>query len=121
MREYAKTFKDFLVWQKAHNLVLEVYTLTGSFPRSELYGLTSQFRRASVSVAANIAEGFRKRGKADKIRFYNTSQGSLEEVRYYWILAKDLGYTNNSQLIRIIGEVSKLLDAYIKSILNSDF
>ena len=99
MRESAKTFEDLLVWQKAHNLVLEVYTLTGSFPRSELYGLTSQFRRASVSVAANIAEGFRKRGKADKIRFYNISQGSLEEVRYYSILAKDLGYTKSAQLI----------------------
>jgi four helix bundle protein len=83
MREPAKTFEDLVVWQKAHQFVLAVYRVSRSFPRSETYGLTSQFRRAAVSVAANIAEGFRKRGKADKIRFLNIAQGSLEESRYY--------------------------------------
>jgi len=88
----AKTFEDLIVWQKAHQFVLEVYRFTDSFPKTEVYGLTSQLRRAAVSIAANIAEGFKKNGKIDKARFMNTSQGSTEECRYYLILAEDLGY-----------------------------
>jgi len=80
MREPAKTFEDLVVWQKAHQFVLAVYRLSRTFPRAETYGLSSQFRRAAVSIAANIAEGFRKRGKADKLRFLNIAQGSLDEA-----------------------------------------
>ena len=87
MREPARTFQDLIVWQKAHQFVLQVYTATRDFPREEVYGLTSQFRRGAVSIAANIAEGFRKLGPADKSRFLNTSEGSLDECRYYLILA----------------------------------
>jgi four helix bundle protein len=79
MSKSARTFEDLIVWQKAHRFVLAVYRMSQTFPRSEIYGLSSQFRRAAVSIAANIAEGFRKRGKADKLRFYNIAQGSLEE------------------------------------------
>ena len=82
-REPAKSFQDLRVWQEAHDLVLDVYRFTAAFPKSELYGLTSQLRRAAVSIPANIAEGFKKRGKPDKARFLNTAQGSLEECRYY--------------------------------------
>ena len=78
----AQSFQDLLVWQKSHALALLVYRLTGSFPRHELYGLASQMRRAAVSVPANIAEAFKKRGRADKARILNISQGSLEELRY---------------------------------------
>jgi four helix bundle protein len=78
----AQRFQDLLVWQKSHALVLSVYKLTASVPRHELFGLTAQMRRAAVSVPANIAEGFSKRGRADKARFMNTAQGSLEELRY---------------------------------------
>jgi four helix bundle protein len=120
MREPAKTFEDLVVWQKAHQFVLAVYRVSRAFPRSETYGLTSQFRRAAVSVAANIAEGFRKRGKADKIRFLNIAQGSLEESRYYVILARDLDYGDVAELRTLLEEVSKLLDAYLRAILNSD-
>jgi four helix bundle protein len=91
-RSPAKTFVDLLVWRKAHEYVLSVYKLTSTFPRQEVYGLCSQMRRAAVSIPANIAEGFRKRGKADKARFMNTAEGSVEESRYYLILAGDLGY-----------------------------
>ena len=94
-RKPAKTFQDLLVWQKAHQFVVEVYQLTQKFPKYEMYGLTSQFRRVSMSVPANIAEGFRKRSKADKIRYLNISQGSLEEARYYLILTKDLEYAKS--------------------------
>jgi len=79
--------------------------------------LTSQFRRAAVSIAANIAEWFRKSGKADKLRFFNIAQGSIEESRYYLILVEDLEYGDVSKLSPLIGEVSKLLDAYMNSIL----
>jgi four helix bundle protein len=120
MRKPAKTFKGLIVWQKAHEFVLDVYDYTKDFPKSELYGLTSQFRRAAVSIAANIAEGFKKRGKKDKARFMNISQGSLEECRYYIILSKDLGYGNQSELDDKLQDVSKLIDAYSKAILNSD-
>ncbi len=95
-RESAKNFQDLIVWQKAHQMVLEVYRLSSNFPKTETYGLTSQLRRATVSVPANIAEGFRKRGLADKIRFLNIAQGSLEESRYYLILANDLEYGDTS-------------------------
>ena len=116
----AAKFEDLIVWQKAHKFVLAVYCLSRTFPRSETYGLSSQFRRGAVSIAANIAEGFKKRGRADKLRFYNIAQGSLEESRYYIILARDLGYGDVSELSLLLEEVSKLLEAYSQAILNSD-
>ncbi len=116
----SKKFTDLIIWQKAHQFVLKVYKLTKTFPKDETYGLIQQFRRASVSIPANIAEGFRKRGKNDKVRFLNISEGSLEECKYYLILSKDLEYTiDNSVLTNLAEEVSKLLDAYSKAILSS--
>jgi len=94
--------------------------LSRTFPRSETYSLSSQFRRAAVSIAANIAEGFKKRGKADKLRCYNIARGSIEESRYYLILAKDLEYGDVSGSNQLLEEVSKLLEAYSQAILNSD-
>ena len=91
-REPARSFEDLIVWQKSHALVLEVYKRSKGFPKEETYGLRSQLRRACVSVPGNICEGFKKRGPLDKIRFMNMAQGSLEESRYYLILAHDLGY-----------------------------
>lgn len=116
MTQPAKTFEDLLAWQKAHSFVLAVYRLSAVFPKYELYGLTSQLRRAAVSIAANIAEGFRKRGNADKVRFFNIAQGSLEECRYYLILINDLEYGNISEANLLLEETSKLLTAYSISI-----
>ena len=82
----AQTFQDLLVWQKAHNFVLGIYALTTGLPKPETYGLSLQMRRAAVSIPANIAEGFRRRGKADKARFMNIAEGSVEECRYFLIL-----------------------------------
>lgn len=96
-REPARSFKDLVVWQKAHQFVPSVYKSSYDFPKEELYGLTSQLRRAAVSIAANIAEGFKKRSVADKLRFFNIAQGSLEECRYYLILVQDLQYGPESQ------------------------
>jgi four helix bundle protein len=116
----ARTFQDLLVWQKAHEIVLEVYALTAVFPKPETYGLSLQMRRAAVSIAANIAEGFRRRGKADKARFLNMAEGSVEECRYFLILAKDLGYADTQKLFATLEEVSRLLSAYTAAILASD-
>jgi four helix bundle protein len=116
MRAPAKTFEDLVVWQKAHQFVLAVYRLSRMFPRSEIYGLSSQFRRAAVSIAANMAEGFRKRGNADKVRFLNIAQGSIEESRYCLILARDLDYGDVSAQRILLEEVSKLLEAYSNAI-----
>jgi four helix bundle protein len=119
-RNPAKTFEDLIVWQEAHEFVLGVYRFTDSFPKSELYGLTSQLRRAAVSIAANIAEGFKKTGKADKARFFNTSQGSIEECRYYLVLSRDLNYGDPKDLGLLLDEVSKLLTSYRRAVLTSD-
>ena len=114
MRNPARKFEDLIVWQKAHAFVLAVYSLTSSFPKTELYGLTSQFRRAAVSVPANIAERWRRKGIADKNKFYNISQASLEECRYYLLFAKDFEYGENSKANSFSEELSKLFTAYIK-------
>ena len=117
MRTPAKSFQDLIVWQKAHAFVLQVYAATRKFPKEELYGLTSQFRRAAVSIPANIAEGFRKHSKQDKARFLNISEGSLEECRYYLILARDLGWLDKATLWESSEEVARLLNAYRSAIL----
>jgi four helix bundle protein len=118
-REPAKSFQDLIVWQKAHQFVLAVYNYSDYFPQKEVYGLTSQFRRAAISIAANIAEGFKKKGRTDKARLMNIAQGSLEECRYYLILAKDLGYGDHPELLPQLEEVSKLLEKYTAAILDS--
>jgi len=115
----ARTFQDLLVWQKAHRFVLEVYTFTAMLPKQETYGLSLQMRRAAVSIPANIAEGFRRRSKADKARFMNMAEGSVEECRYFLILAKDLGYGDTQELSAALQEVSRLLNAYSAAILTS--
>jgi len=119
-RPAARTFQDLLVWQKAHEFVMVVYRYSAAFPKAETYGLASQFRRAAVSVPANIAEGFRKSGRQDKVRFMNIAQGSLEECRYYLILARDLEYGDNKVLMPLLEEVSRMLDSYAKAILTPD-
>jgi four helix bundle protein len=115
--QIAQSFENLIIWQKAHLLVLDIYNFTNLFPGPEIYGLTSQFRRAAVSVPANIAEGFKKNGLADKVRFMNIAQGSLEECRYYLILANDLKYGDSTQLLLKLDNVSKLLEAYSVSII----
>jgi len=101
------------------NLYCPFYRISANFPKQEVYGLTSQFRKASVSIPANIAEGYVKKSKADKMRFFNMAQGSLEESRYYCILVKDLDYGDTKALLLQIDEVGKLLNTYVKKIKDS--
>jgi four helix bundle protein len=112
----SKRFEDVEVWRKAHAWVLDIYKFTEGFPKHELFGLTSQLRRAAVSVPANFAEGFKKRGLADKIRIYNIAQGSLEECRYFLILARDLQYGDSNSLLHSLEEISKMLESYSRAI-----
>ena len=111
----SRSFEDVELWKKAHAWVLEIYRFTETFPRHELFGLTSQLRRAAVSVPGNFAEGFKKTGRADKVRFYNIAQGSLEESRYYLILARDLNYGDSEQLIDSAKEIGRMLASYARS------
>ena len=114
--EKSNSFQQLLVWQKAHQFVLKLYKQTEFFPKAELYGLTSQYRRAAVSVAANIAEGYKKKDYKNKINFLNISQSSLEECKYYIILARDLNYFFDETLEPLSDEVAKLLNSYLKAI-----
>jgi four helix bundle protein len=119
-RAPAKSFEELIVWQKSHQMVLAVYRYSATFPKMETYGLVSQMRRAATSVPANIAEGFRRQGAADKVRMLNIAEGSLEECQYYLILAKDLGYGSDPELANLSDEVGRLLTTYRKAILASN-
>jgi len=113
----AKRFEDLEVWKKAHELVLKIYDITKDYPSEEKFGLVSQMRRAAISIPANIAEGFKKRGLKDKANFYNIAQGSLEELRYYLILSKDLDYCEDTdELHEFIELIGRMLHGLIKSV-----
>ena len=117
--EKAKNFQDLKVWKKSHELVLSIYTVTKTFPGEEKFGLVSQMRRATISVAANIAEGFTKRGKKNKVNYYNIAQGSLQELRYYLLLAKDLKYIeNNQRYLGAVDEIGRMLGGLINAVSN---
>ena len=115
----SQRFEEVEVWKKAHAWVLGVYRFSENFPKQELFGLSSQLRRAAVSVPANFAEGFKKLGLADKLRFYNIAQGSLEECRYYLILTRDLNYGDVKDLQIESERISKILDSYMRAIRNA--
>ncbi|HUG12058.1 MAG TPA: four helix bundle protein [Opitutaceae bacterium] len=112
----SKSFRDVLVWQKAHAFALAIWRVSASFPKEELFVITAQLRRAAMSVPSNFVEGFRKRTKPDKIRFYNIAQGSADECLYQLILANHLGYGDTTTLQADLEEVSRLLQGYINSL-----
>ena len=101
-------FTDIRVWQRSHELVLRIYGLTVRFPRDERYGLTSQIRRAAVSVPTNIAEGSKRSSSAEYARFLNIAEGSLVETEYLLLLASDLGLLPKDEVEPILGEVDEI-------------
>lgn len=112
-----KNFQDISCWQEAHDIALSIYQLTLKFPEDEKFALTNQMRRAAVSIASNIAEGFSRHTKNDKIHFYNIAQGSLTELHNQLIFSKDLGYIDSKQYDLIIPHIElegKLLFGFIK-------
>lgn len=114
-----RDFRQLQVWEKSHQLTLNVYQSTSEFPNSELYGLTSQLRRAAVSIPANIAEGCGRETQADFKRFLNIAMGSASELEYHLILAHDLAYLKDrdyKHLSSHIIEIKRMLTGLIKSI-----
>ena len=116
-RAPARPFRTWSFGRKTTDLYYR-FRHSAEFPRSEIDDLTQQIHRAAVSIPANIAEGFKKRGRTDKARFMNISQGSLEETRYYLILAADLGYLKPGALLAQVDEIGRILDAYSRSLLS---
>jgi four helix bundle protein len=115
----AYTFKNIKVWQKAHELVLEIYKVTKMFPSSEKYGLTAQIRRAGASVATNIVEGYKRRSDKDFAHFLNMADSSLEETKYHLLLAYDLEYVEKNyheQLLILANEIGRMLSGFQKKL-----
>jgi four helix bundle protein len=114
-----KNFYDLDAWKKGHVLVLNIYVITKEFPHDEVYGITSQLRRAVSSITANIAEGFARYHFKDKIWFYYNSRGSVAEMQNFLLLARDLGYIDN-RTCKDFGEksvdVEKLINGLIRFI-----
>ena len=114
-----ESFDKLLVWQRAHSLVLKIYEVTNSFPKEEIWGVTSQIRRSAVSVPSNIVEGKARGSRKDFKRFLLIARGSLEEVKYQSLLAKELKYMNDEQYEEItvmIEDVGRLLGGMIKKV-----
>jgi four helix bundle protein len=112
----SRSSEDVAVWQKAHAWVLAVYKYAARMPKQEVFGLTARLRRAAESVPANVAEGFTRQSRPDKLRLYDISQGSLEECRYYLRLAQDLAYGDASDLQAGLAEISQVLEAYSRKV-----
>ena len=105
-----KSFKDLIVWQKAYRLVLEAYRITKDFPKSEIYGLAQQMRRAAISLPSNIAERYGRRHKTEYKQFLSIAYGSLSELETQYLLSIDLGYTKKSEIIEnLLKEVGSML------------
>ena len=113
----AKRFQDLIVWQKAHQFVLLTYRYTAGFPKPEIYGLTSQFRRAAVSIPANIAEGFSRQFYKEKMQFYSVALGSVSELQNQLLVARDVGYLKKKEFKVSADQsvkVHKLINGLIK-------
>lgn len=116
--EKIQTFMDLNVWKEGHKLVTMIYRLTRGFPKEEQYGLTSQMRRASVSITSNIAEGFSRRSYKEKVQFYSTALGSLTELQNQCLISRDVECLQSDQYKQLNGQlvvVHKLLNGFIKS------
>jgi four helix bundle protein len=114
-----QNYKDLKVWDKAHQFTLQVYLVTKGFPKEELYGLTSQWRRAAASVPANIAEGCGKNSNQEFAYFLNIAMGSANEAEYFLILSKDLAYLGDekyNELNNLINEVKAMLISLITKV-----
>jgi four helix bundle protein len=118
-----RSFTDLVAWKEAHKLVLMIYKATNGFPKSEIYGLTDQIRRASVSISFNIAEGFSRRTNLDKKHFYYQALGSLTEVQNQLLIAKDIGYLKGAEFKDSAEQtvvVSKLINSLLKYLSSGD-
>lgn len=113
-----ESYKKLRVWQQAHSLVLEVYRLTSSFPQHEQYSLVSQMRRSAISVPANIVEGSKRKTSKDRQHFNVIAIGSLEELKYYFVLCGDLGYCDEIQ-VSLMTDKARAIGAMLHGLNNS--
>ena len=112
-----RDFKDLIVWQRSHGLTLELYSATERFPKSEMFGMTSQIRRAAASIPTNLAEGCGRWGDGDMGRFVQIAMGSASELDYLLLLANDLGYLEGHEgLTAKLGEIRRMLTVLYKRI-----
>lgn len=114
-----KNFRELNVWKKAHQLTLKIYQTTNTFPREEMYGLTSQMRRACASVPTNIAEGCGRNSDAELARFFDISMGSASELEYLLLLTRDLNLINSpdhSEFTSEVVEIKRMLASFIKKL-----
>ncbi len=114
-----ESFTDLIAWKKAHALAVKIYKITEAFPQKEIYSLTNQMRRSATSISSNIAEGFSRQSKKEKLQFYYTAKGSLTELQNQLLIARDVGYLEKGLFNNIANqtvEVSKLLNGLIKAI-----
>lgn len=120
-KEKIKKFTDLSVWKEGHKLVLSIYNITKKFPKDEMFGLTSQMRRAAVSITSNIAEGFSRQSYKEKLQFYSISQGSITELQNQLLVARDVDYLSKEDFKKVADEsviVNKLINGFIKSTKN---
>ncbi|MBN2408058.1 MAG: four helix bundle protein [Elusimicrobia bacterium] len=113
------TFKKIKVWQKAHNLVLEIYKLTREFPDTEKFGLVSQLRRSAASIPSNIAEGYKRKSSKDFAHFLNMAESSLEETKYHLLLSHDLEYVVKNKydnISKLSEEIGRMLNGFKNTI-----
>lgn len=116
-----KTFRDLQVWQKAHQMVLQIYKIAQKFPKEEKFGMVSQLRKSASSIPTNIVEGHKRRGRKEYLYFLNTADGSLEETKYHLILARDLGYISDQEFEKICDacdEIGRMLSGFQKKLLS---
>ena len=114
-----RSFTDLMVWQESHKVVLSIYKITKNFPNEEIYGLTSQMRRAAVSVTSNIVEGFTRRSKKEKQQFYSIARGSLVELESQLFIARDISYITMKDFEEIHAQIhvaQRLLSAFVQSV-----
>ena len=119
LKSSVRTFRDLIVWQKAHLLVLGIYKVTKSFPSEEKFGLASQLRRSAASIPTNIVEGYKRKSRKEFLHFLNVGETSLEETKYHLLLARDLGYVEESEfthLSDLCDEVGRMLSGLQRSL-----
>lgn len=119
-----KTFRELVVWQKAHALTLDLYRITKAFPQDEKFGIVSQLRRSASSIATNIVEGHKRNGRKDFLHFLNLAEASLEETKYHLILSRDLAYLGESDFEKLnlkCEEVGRILCGFQKSLRSSSY
>ena len=119
MKSEVKTFKDLIVWQRAYQLTLAIYKSTSDYPKHEQYGLSSQLRRAAVSVISNIAEGYARKGRTEYLQFLSLAYSSLSELEAQIMLSKDLQYINESKFKELVGlkdEVGGMLFSILRKL-----